>query len=114
MVGCSYTGLPTRRADVRNVIGAAMAFRREAFTLAGTFSDLVGRVGTTPTGCEETELCIRLRKAKGLTQELLADLAGVHPVFISFLETGKRNITLDYLDKIASALGCNSFDLIKP
>jgi glucosyl-dolichyl phosphate glucuronosyltransferase len=64
VVGCSYGGLPTERADVRNVIGAAMAFRREAFELAGTFSDVVGRVGTTPTGCEETELCIRVRKAK--------------------------------------------------
>ena len=64
VVGCSYRGLPTERAEVRNVIGAAMAFRREAFDLAGTFSSAVGRVGTTPTGCEETELCIRLRRAR--------------------------------------------------
>src|SRR2546429_6452067 len=69
------------RADVRNVIGAAMAFRREAFTLAGTFSDLVGRVGTTPTGCEETELCIRLRRAKGTARIVyLPDVAVSHHV----------------------------------
>jgi GT2 family glycosyltransferase len=62
VVGCSYGGLPTARADVRNVIGAAMAFRREAFELAGAFSTHMGRVGTAPTGCEETELCIRVRR----------------------------------------------------
>jgi GT2 family glycosyltransferase len=64
VVGCSYTGQPVERADVRNVIGAAMAFRREAFEIAGTFSTDVGRVGSTPTGCEETELCIRIRRAR--------------------------------------------------
>jgi GT2 family glycosyltransferase len=81
VVGCSYSGLPTERADVRNVIGAAMAFRREAFALAGTFSDLVGRVGTAPTGCEETELCIRLRKAKSTARIVyLPDVAVSHHV----------------------------------
>lgn len=64
VVGCSYRGMPTEPADVRNVIGAAMAFRREAFELAGTFSSDVGRVGAAPTGCEETELCIRLHRAR--------------------------------------------------
>ncbi|OLE22454.1 MAG: hypothetical protein AUG44_24790 [Actinobacteria bacterium 13_1_20CM_3_71_11] len=81
VVGCSYGGLPTERADVRNVIGAAMAFRRVAFELAGTFSDLVGRVGTTPTGCEETELCIRLRVAKADARIVyLPDVAVSHHV----------------------------------
>ena len=81
VVGCSYGGLPTERADVRNVIGAAMAFRRVAFELAGTFSDLVGRVGTTPTGCEETELCIRLRRARADARIVyLPDVAVSHHV----------------------------------
>jgi len=64
VVGCSYGGLPTARADVRNMIGAAMAFRREAFELAGTFSTDMGRLGAAPTGCEETELCIRVRRVR--------------------------------------------------
>ena len=64
VVGCSYRGLPTQRASVRNVIGVAMAFRREVFDLAGTFSADVGRIGLAPTGCEETELCIRLHQAR--------------------------------------------------
>ncbi|NUT33979.1 MAG: glycosyltransferase family 2 protein [Hamadaea sp.] len=64
VVGCTYLGLPTEPADVRNVIGAGMAFRRDVVDLAGGFSAEVGRIGAAPTGCEETELCIRIRQAK--------------------------------------------------
>ena len=60
VVGCGYTGLPTETAVIRNPIGASMAVRATAFTAAGDFSHLVGRVGTLPVGCEETEFCIRL------------------------------------------------------
>ncbi|GAA4610364.1 GT2 family glycosyltransferase [Actinoplanes octamycinicus] len=62
VVGCAYVGLPTRRAEVRNVIGAVMAFRRGVLDRVGPFSTEVGRVGTLPLGCEETELCIRVRQ----------------------------------------------------
>jgi GT2 family glycosyltransferase len=62
VVGCAYVGLPERRAEVRNVIGACMAFRRNVFTEVGVFRTEVGRVGTLPVGCEETELCIRIRQ----------------------------------------------------
>jgi glycosyltransferase involved in cell wall biosynthesis len=62
VVGCGYRGLPTTRAAVRNPIGASMAVRREAFEFAGVFSERVGRVGTLPVGCEETEFCIRLAR----------------------------------------------------
>ena len=81
VVGCSYLGLPTEPADVRNVFGVAMAFRREVFALAGTFSTDVGRIGLTPTGCEETELCIRLRKARPDAMiKYLPDVAVTHRV----------------------------------
>jgi glycosyltransferase involved in cell wall biosynthesis len=60
VVGCSYRGLPVQRSEVRNPIGASMAVRREAFAVAGLFSTSMGRVGTLPTGCEETEFCIRV------------------------------------------------------
>ncbi len=62
VVGCSYTGLPTEMARVRNPIGAAMAMRRGVFELIGGFSEEVGRVGSLPRGCEETEICIRLQQ----------------------------------------------------
>jgi glycosyltransferase involved in cell wall biosynthesis len=61
VVGCSYRGLPTRPALVRNPIGCNMSFRRAAVLEAGGFRSGVGRVGSVPLGGEETELSIRLR-----------------------------------------------------
>ena len=59
VVGCSYRGLPEEEASVRNVMGAAMSFRRDVFDRVGWFSVDVGRVGAVPLGCEETEFSIR-------------------------------------------------------
>jgi GT2 family glycosyltransferase len=62
VVGCTYTGMPDTAAPVRNLIGCNMSFRREVFEALGGFSDGIGRIGTRPLGCEETELCIRVRQ----------------------------------------------------
>ena len=62
VVGCTYRGMPTTSAPVRNLIGCNMSFRREAFEAVGGFRSGIGRVGTRPVGCEETELCIRARQ----------------------------------------------------
>src|SRR4051794_23579469 len=59
VVGCSYAGLPTTRAEIRNPIGANMSFRRSAFTVAGGFDPTMGRLGKDAAGCEETEFAIR-------------------------------------------------------
>jgi len=61
VVGCSYRGM-VDDGPVRNVIGCNMAFRREALAAAGDFDPNVGRLGSRPLGCEETELCIRVRR----------------------------------------------------
>jgi GT2 family glycosyltransferase len=60
VVGCSHLGLPTSRSEIRNVIGASMSLRRAALIELGGFAEGVGRVGSLPFGCEETDLCIRL------------------------------------------------------
>jgi GT2 family glycosyltransferase len=62
VVGCSFVGMPRVAAPVRNLIGANMSFRREVFDTVGGFTDGLGRVGSRPLGCEETELGIRLRQ----------------------------------------------------
>jgi glycosyltransferase involved in cell wall biosynthesis len=59
VVGCTYRGMPEFTSPVRNLIGANMSFRREVFEVAGGFNEGVGRVGTVPLGCEESEICIR-------------------------------------------------------
>jgi glycosyltransferase involved in cell wall biosynthesis len=62
VVGCSHSGLPTRSAPVRNLIGCNMSFRRSAVVAAGGFATHLGRIGSRPTGCEETELCFRVQQ----------------------------------------------------
>lgn len=64
VVGCSYVGLPTRRAQVRNVIGANMSLRRDVALDVGGFNPSMGRVGRTPLGGEETEMYIRAAAAR--------------------------------------------------
>jgi hypothetical protein len=54
--------MPQTIAQIRNPVGANMIFRREVFDRVGSFRSEVGRVGTQPIGCEETELCIRARQ----------------------------------------------------
>jgi GT2 family glycosyltransferase len=62
VVGCSYRGLPDVVAPVRNPIGASMSLRRSLFHALGGFDTAMGRVGTTPLGCEETEFAVRARQ----------------------------------------------------
>ena len=61
VVGCSYQGLPTQAADVRNALGCNMSFRRSIVLEAGGFRTDIGRLGRLPVGCEETELSLRIR-----------------------------------------------------
>jgi GT2 family glycosyltransferase len=58
-VGCTYQDMPEKPVIVRNPYGGCACFRREVFEVVGGFRTGIGRVGTLPMGCEETELCIR-------------------------------------------------------
>lgn len=46
----------------------------------------------------------KLRKERNLSQEQLADLAGVHRTYIGMIERAEKNITLCNIEKIADAL----------
>jgi transcriptional regulator with XRE-family HTH domain len=54
----------------------------------------------------------RLREAQGLSQESLADLAGLHRTFISQVERATKNVTVAALDKIARGLKVPLSDLV--
>jgi transcriptional regulator with XRE-family HTH domain len=48
-----------------------------------------------------------IREQQGLTQEKLAELAGLHRAYIGQIERGEKNIGLRNLEKIAKALDVN-------
>ena len=54
-----------------------------------------------------------LRKLQGLTQEQLADRAGLQRQHVGRIEVGKYAVTVDVLQSIAEALGM-TIDLIDP
>jgi len=60
VVGCTYRGMPTEDAPIRNLIGANMSFRSEVFRTLGGFRNGVGQVGNSMLRCDDTEFCIRV------------------------------------------------------
>ena len=54
-----------------------------------------------------------LRKERGLSQEKLAEKAGVHRTYIGMIERSEKNITLLNMEKIARALNVEITDLLK-
>jgi len=63
VVGCTYVGMPTHRAPLRNLLGGNASFKRVVFDEVGGFQGGIGRGrGKRPLGCEETEFCIRLHQ----------------------------------------------------
>jgi GT2 family glycosyltransferase len=59
VVGSSYSGMPDAPARVRNVWGVSTSLRRSLFEQLGGYDETIGRVGSLPVGCEDTEFCLR-------------------------------------------------------
>lgn len=49
----------------------------------------------------------------GLSQEALAEKAGVHRTYIGMIERAEKNITLENIEKIAKALGVHIEELVR-
>jgi transcriptional regulator with XRE-family HTH domain len=51
------------------------------------------------------------REGLGLTQEDLADKAGIHRTYLSDVERGTRNLSLVNIERLAAALGLKVSEL---
>jgi len=56
---------------------------------------------------------VRLRRAKGLSQEALADEAGVNRSYLARIETGRPYVGLEVIGKLAEALEVDPTELLK-
>ena len=55
----------------------------------------------------------QMRKAKGLSQEALADMSGLHRTYIGGIERGERNVSIANIVRIAQALNVEASQIVK-
>ena len=54
----------------------------------------------------------RERVRQGISQELLAERAGVHRTYVGMLERAEKNVTIYNIERIAHALGIDPASLL--
>lgn len=54
-----------------------------------------------------------IRKEQGLSQEVLAERAGLHTNYLGAVERGEKNVTVESLEKISHGLGVTLDELFR-
>lgn len=55
----------------------------------------------------------KFRTEKNISQEMFANMCGLHRTYISDIERGLRNVSIENIDKMANALDMNISDIFK-
>ena len=55
----------------------------------------------------------KMRGERSLSQEELAELAGVHRTYVGMIERGEKNVTVLSAQKVSAALGISISELFK-
>ena len=53
----------------------------------------------------------KYRNSQGLSQEKLAEMCGLHRTYLSSVERSQRNISIENIQRIADALGVETYKL---
>lgn len=54
------------------------------------------------------------RKRLGISQEVLAEVAGLHRTYVGAIERAERNVSIDNIERLAVALGLDVAELLAP
>lgn len=55
----------------------------------------------------------QIRQVRGLSQEELADMAGLHRTYVGSVERSERNVSIDNMERLAIALEVDITELLR-
>lgn len=56
----------------------------------------------------------RERERLKISQELLAEWAGLHRTYVGSVERAERNVSVDNIEKLAAAVGRTASEMLQP
>ncbi len=101
-----------RGYSARPNVGANVTHSRYTESLHGRTVAAMGKRQTKQDVRERFGTAVKFRReALGLTQEDLAEKAGIHRTYLSDVERGTRNLSLVNIEKLAAALSVSMSEM---